>query len=134
MGRQATEAPKRALVVEDSPVLRRSLERILEARCAEIRSCGTRREAVALLGGFRPDLVLLDVYLPDGEAHPLVDLCARQEPPAAVVVMTGSQPTEEDRALQERPGLVRVRKPLTARRLDDAIRQALRHRPGASGA
>ncbi len=58
----------RALIVEDDSALLRSLCRTLGERFPEVRGCRTRAGAVELISGWGPQLVLLDVLLPDGDA------------------------------------------------------------------
>jgi DNA-binding NtrC family response regulator len=116
---------KRALVVEDDASLRRGLERSLAERCAEVRSCGSWAEASRLLRSFRPELLVLDLYLADGDAFALVDEAARCDPPPAVVAMSGGE-AEEASELHRRGVRIRVRKPLTGPRLRRALDEAVR--------
>jgi DNA-binding NtrC family response regulator len=116
---------ERALVVEDDASLRRGLERSLALRCAEVRSCGSRAEAFRLLRSFRPELLVLDLYLADGDAFELVDEAARSDPPPAVVAMSGAG-AEEATELARRGVRIRVRKPLTGTRLQRALDEAVR--------
>jgi two-component system CitB family response regulator len=121
----ATATPSRVLIVEDDPSLRRGLRLVLGARFASVESCGTLAEARELLGAFQPELVLMDLYLPDGDGFALAREALRGKAAPAVVAMSGSA-NESDFAALERSGVhVRLRKPLTARRLDDAITRAL---------
>jgi DNA-binding response OmpR family regulator len=55
----------RILVVEDEPVACGRLTRHLLGRGYEVRTATTRAEALAELSGSAPDMVLLDVLLPD---------------------------------------------------------------------
>jgi DNA-binding response OmpR family regulator len=53
------------LVVEDAPVLRSVVARNLASRGCAVREAGTVAEALALLRAETPDLLLLDINLPD---------------------------------------------------------------------
>ena len=55
----------RILVVDDNGPLRYALARILRQHGFEVLEVGTGEEAIRLAGSERPDLVLLDVNLPD---------------------------------------------------------------------
>ncbi len=55
----------RVLVVDDEPQIRRALRTSLEAHGYEAESVGTGGEAVVGVADRRPDLVLLDLGLPD---------------------------------------------------------------------
>jgi DNA-binding NtrC family response regulator len=116
---------KRALVVEDDASLRRGLERSLASRCEQVRSCGSWVEASRLLRSFRPELLVLDLYLADGDAFALVDEAARCDPPPAVVAMSGAD-ADEAGELARRGVRIRVRKPLTRTRLRRALDEAVR--------
>ena len=56
---------RRVLIVEDEPTLRRLIQRNLTSRGHEVREAGTAAEASAMLEKELPDLMLLDVNLPD---------------------------------------------------------------------
>lgn len=57
----------RVLIVDDEPPARRKVRRSLErdADIGEIREAGSGEEAIAMLAHFAPDLLFLDVQLPD---------------------------------------------------------------------
>ena len=62
----ATDRPYRqVLLVEDEPVLRRVLARNLSVRGLVVREAGTAAAALDALAADRPDLLLLDINLPD---------------------------------------------------------------------
>jgi DNA-binding response OmpR family regulator len=62
----ATDRPYRqVLLVEDEPVLRRVLARNLSVRGLVVREAGTAAAALEALAADRPDLLLLDINLPD---------------------------------------------------------------------
>ena len=75
------------LVVDDDARLRKRLVALLRQEEAEVREAGSLAEAREILAGADPDLVLLDVRLPDGSGLELLE--SRAFPAAAaVVVMT----------------------------------------------
>jgi len=53
------------LVVDDEPQIRRALRTTLEANGWEVRTVGTGEEGVLSVAGGAPDLLLLDLGLPD---------------------------------------------------------------------
>ena len=56
----------RVLIVDDEPPARRKVRRHMEAAgAAEIREAGSGAEAIAAISEFAPDLVFLDVQMPD---------------------------------------------------------------------
>lgn len=61
----AMPRPLRILLVEDEAVLRQVIARNLSVQGHVIEEAGSAAEAVAKAGGFRADLLLLDINLPD---------------------------------------------------------------------
>jgi DNA-binding response OmpR family regulator len=53
------------LLVEDEPTFRRVIARNLSGRGMQVREVGTAKEAVDVSTADRPDLMLLDINLPD---------------------------------------------------------------------
>ncbi|HJT63619.1 MAG TPA: response regulator transcription factor [Candidatus Limnocylindria bacterium] len=88
--------PLRLLLVDDHEVVRQGLRALIERRPAFLVAgeAGTVAEAIAAARHLKPDLVLMDVRLPDGSG---VEACRaiRDELPATRVVMLTSYPDEE---------------------------------------
>jgi len=63
----ARSAPIRVLLVDDEPLARRGLRQLLapHADVVVVGECRDGREALAALGALRPDLVFLDVQMPE---------------------------------------------------------------------
>jgi DNA-binding NarL/FixJ family response regulator len=92
-----TEArPLRLLVVDDHEVVRQGLVSLLERRehFQVVAEAGTAAEAVEMTRKFEPDLVVMDVRLPDGSG---IEACReiRAEFPGTRVVILTSYPDEE---------------------------------------
>jgi two-component system OmpR family response regulator len=66
--------PARILVVDDQPNIADMLATMLTFHGFAVRTAGTAAGAVAAAAEQRPDLVLLDVMLPDGDG---MDVCRR---------------------------------------------------------
>ena len=62
---QKPQGPHRVLVVDDDPFIRELAEAILSSRGQTITAVGTGAEALARMAEAPPDLVLLDLGLPD---------------------------------------------------------------------
>src|SRR5436309_2124130 len=60
-----TEAKSSILVIEDEPPLRRFLHLALEAQGYAVCESGTGKEGVKAAVEVRPDLIILDLGLPD---------------------------------------------------------------------
>lgn len=122
-------AVERVLIVEDSPSLVRSLERTLGERFASVRSCQTRAGAETELARFHPDLLILDVALPDGDAFDVLRRAAENEPAPTVVAMSGTARSDQAFELARLGVRAFLRKPLTPEALDGAIEAALAQPP-----
>ena len=88
--------PLRLLVVDDHEIVRQGLVALLDRRpeFSVVAQAGTVAEAVGAAQRFRPDLVVMDVRLPDGSG---IEACRdiRAEMPETRVVMLTSYPDEE---------------------------------------
>jgi two-component system, NarL family, response regulator DevR len=98
MSEQGTkpERPLRILVVDDHEVVRQGLVALLGRRdeFQVVAEAGSLSEALAATRRFVPDLVVMDVRLPDGSG---IEACReiRSEYPEIKVVMLTSYPDEE---------------------------------------
>ncbi len=88
--------PLRLLVVDDHEVVRQGLVALLDRRQGfeVVAQAGTAAEAVSEARRFQPDVVVMDVRLPDGSG---IEACRdiRAERPETRVVMLTSYPDEE---------------------------------------
>jgi len=93
---QIEARPLRLLVVDDHEVVRQGLVSLLERRehFQVVAEAGTAAEAVEMARKFEPDLVVMDVRLPDGSG---IEACReiRAEFPGTKVVILTSYPDEE---------------------------------------
>jgi CheY-like chemotaxis protein len=65
--------PRRVLVVEDDPDLGRVLARLLERHGTQVALARTGRQAIESIDRHPPDLLLLDLVLPEGDGFDVVD-------------------------------------------------------------
>jgi DNA-binding NarL/FixJ family response regulator len=96
MNESNTDGRMRMLVVDDHEVVRQGLVALLDRRegFEVVAQAGTVAEAIAAAERFEPDLVIMDVRLPDGSG---IEACReiRAARPATRVVMLTSYPDEE---------------------------------------
>jgi len=93
---------RRILVVEDEPHLSQLVTDILEAEGYSVIAVGTGGEAEAVLERIKPDLVLLDIMLPDADGLILCSQIQARWP--APVIMVSATKRERDRILSLRLG------------------------------
>ena len=120
------------LVVDDEPAIRRTVSAGLSARGYAVRVASTGEEAVASAAEDPPDLVILDLGLPDTDG---VDVCRRIRAWSQVPILVLSAEASDYRkvlALDEGADDY-VTKPFSMPELLARVRVALRHRPSADG-
>ena len=92
----AQNVPLRVLVVEDSASLRRMVVNYLKANGFDTCEAWSVQGASEAIGQLRPDIVLLDIILDDGESYDLVSALSETGTPVMVV---SSKDTPLDRIL-----------------------------------
>jgi len=125
----AVRPVERVLVIEDSRALVRSLQGALAETYPDVRACRSVGEAELAVADWWPDLVLLDVVLPDGGAHEVLDLLERRHPAPTVIAMSGAAAPAQSFLLATRGVRAYLDKPLRLDRLQAAIRRALEAAP-----
>ena len=87
----ADGGPIRLLLVEDHSLVAMALESAFETvtDITLVAQAGTVAEAVAATGEHRPDVVLLDRRLPDGDGIDAIGRLLEQCPDARILVFTG---------------------------------------------
>jgi DNA-binding response OmpR family regulator len=78
----------RVLVIEDDALIASSLERALAANGYAARVVGSVADGVAAIDAEPPDLILLDLGLPDGDGAEVAEHAARDHPSIPVIVLT----------------------------------------------
>ena len=83
--------PTRLLVVDDHPIWRDGVARDLEgAGLVVVGTAGDVAQAVRVATATRPDVVLLDLHLPDGSGVDVATSLAKLEPPPRILVLSAS--------------------------------------------
>jgi DNA-binding response OmpR family regulator len=121
--------PTRILIVEDEDSIAEPFARLLEREGFEATVAGTAAEALRAARDERPDLVVLDLALPDGDGR---DVCRtlRAESQVPVIMLT-ARGTETDRVVGLELGADDyVVKPFSAVEVIARIRAVLRRTSG----
>ena len=81
--------PLRVIIIDDEPLARDSIRALLEAD-AEVRVAGegTGAEGAALIARTRPDLMFLDIQMPEVDGFALLELVGAATVPAVIFVTT----------------------------------------------
>jgi two-component system KDP operon response regulator KdpE len=122
-----SSAPAHILVVEDDPALRRFLRTSLDACGYAVSDVATGQEALGRMALDRPDVMVLDLGLPDVDG---VDLVARvREWSETPIIVVSSRDSDASKIMAlDRGADDYVTKPFSMGELLARIRTALRHR------
>jgi DNA-binding response OmpR family regulator len=124
---------KKILVVDDEPVQLKLTEQVLAGRGYEVIKAGSAQEAVRLIYEGKPDLVLLDVMMPEIDGWQTCRLI-REISGVPIIMLTGKRYAEDDivRGLECGADEYLV-KPVGNRELLARVRAVLRRVDSASG-
>jgi DNA-binding NarL/FixJ family response regulator len=108
---------KRVALVDDHGLFRSGVRSELEGRVEIVGEAGTVEEAVALIEATRPDVVLLDVHMPDGGGVAVANRC----PDTCFLALSVSDAPEDVIAVIRAGARGYVTKTIDAERLAEAI-------------
>jgi two-component system response regulator RegX3 len=113
------------LLVEDEPAIAEPLAETLTREGFALEVAGTVADAIAAVGRVRPDLILLDLMLPDGSGY---DVCREVRRTSQVpIIMLTARGEEADRVIGLELGADDyVVKPFSAREVAARVRAVLR--------
>lgn len=114
------------LVVDDEASIRRLLRRALERHDYHVVEAVNAREALASLTIDHPEVVLLDLGLPDRDGLEIVPLIKRNG--AALLVVSAREATDEKVAALDLGADDYITKPFDTDEVTARVRTALRHR------
>ena len=115
----------RVLIVDDHAILREGIRSLLE-RQADIRvvgEAGDGRQALALVAEHRPDIVLMDINMPDMNGLEATHLIVEQYPDIKVLILTQHDNHEYINSLLQAGAAGYVLKRSGGRELLTAIRE-----------
>jgi two-component system OmpR family response regulator len=83
--------PKTVLFVEDDKGLQASLSTVASAQGWEVRGCLSAEKALGVAAEFKPTVIFLDVFFPDGDGRTILAALRADEElhDSQVVLMTG---------------------------------------------
>jgi len=120
------------LIVEDEPPIRRLLRNTLGVQSYRVVEAADGREGLAQLAAARPDLILLDLGLPDMDGLDFIRE-VRRGSPVPIIVLSSRDDEKGKVAALDLGADDYVTKPFGAEELVARIRTALRHRLQTEG-
>ena len=112
---------KKILVVDDEPEVRKLMEHFLTGRGYEVRLAENGRLALAALDTFAPDLVLLDMHMPELDVIETLKGLAARAPALPVIMVTVNDDVETTSRLIQLGAADYVPKPFNLDYLEQAI-------------
>lgn len=119
------------LIVEDDPLIVRTLDELLEAEGYDVTACGRQDDATQLLNAEGFDLALLDVTLAQGNGFAVCAAARQAHPDMLVIFLTASDDEYSTVAGLDMGAVDYIAKPFRARELLSRIRAAMRKRQGS---
>ena len=121
-------APKKILIIDDNKDLLTFIGKILEGEKYVVFSTSQGKGAVDLARGVKPDLILLDILLPDmdgGEIERVlkIDPATRDIPIVYMTALVSREDEEITRTSKNKRRL--LAKPVTKERLIETIKEVL---------
>jgi two-component system nitrogen regulation response regulator NtrX len=84
-----SEAAHSVLIVDDEPEVRHSIRAMLEAYGYAAYEAGNAHDALAIIEGNQPSLVLTDIFLGDDDGYMLLNALRFGERRAPIIAMSG---------------------------------------------
>jgi len=119
-----TDSPVTVLIVDDEEPLVRSCERILEHEGYSVLKASRGREALELVRRHRPDILLVDLMLPDVDGTTLLREAKRLDPQVLVIMITGFATVDSSIEAIKAGAYDYIPKPFTATQLQILIGRA----------
>lgn len=116
---------KTILVVDDEPQIRRVVKHALESDGTRVLEAASAREGIDVAASERPDLIVLDLGLPDGSGE---EVCReiRRWSPAPILVLSARHSDAEKVAMFDAGSDDYVTKPFSSAELKARVRALLR--------
>ena len=118
--------PIRILLADDDELARDTLQSLLNSLGHDVVGAfGSGRAAVEQAGALHPDVVLLDVHMPDGNGVEAAEAIALAAPGTAVVLFSGDADLRlSDRDIDATAAVAYLAKPTAPASLDATLRMA----------
>jgi UDP-3-O-[3-hydroxymyristoyl] N-acetylglucosamine deacetylase len=125
---------KLVLIVDDEPGILTTLGNVLSDEGYETVATQSGEEAISLYESKRPDVVFLDIWLPDRDGLETLEALREMDPSAAVIMMSGhGTPSTAVKAIKM-GAFDYVEKPVSYNRVVESVSEALRYRQSLDAA
>jgi DNA-binding response OmpR family regulator len=112
---------KKILVVDDEPEVRKLMEHFLTGRGYEVRMAENGRQGLLALDTFTPDVILLDMHMPELDGVETLKQLTVRVPAVPVIMVTVNDDVETTSRLLQLGAADYVPKPFNLDYLEQAI-------------
>jgi DNA-binding response OmpR family regulator len=112
---------RKILVVDDEPEVRKLMEHFLTDRGYDVRLAENGRRGLAELEHFRPDVVLLDMHMPEMDGLETLRQLSAKSPGLPVIMVTVNEDVQTTSQLLQLGAADYVPKPFNLDYLEQAI-------------
>ena len=120
-------APLKLMIVDDSNIMRRKIERSHQcARLQFVGSAGNGRQAVELFRRTAPDVVTMDITMPEMDGIECVEQIVAMNPEVLILVISALADKATAIEAMKKGANGFLCKPFTDRQLTDALDELLR--------
>ena len=119
------------MVVDDEPRVRQMLRDVLVELGYVVKLAARGAEALSLVPVFQPDLVLLDLQMPQMSGVEVLDHLRRDHPNLRVVILTGNEDVEVAKSTLRGGAFDYVSKPFSIELLERVVAAAIAQPPAS---
>ena len=116
---------KRVVIVEDDSILSQTIDICLSKKGHDVKVCYSGVDAVKYLFGEKPDLIMLDIRLPDCDGWFIAKLLEKLEGLAKITVIVISVVDPDRREINEIKPYAYIQKPFDMGQLVQTVERSL---------
>jgi two-component system, NtrC family, response regulator AtoC len=134
-GRQScsTGNRKKSLIVDDEPLIRLSLKKLFEKEGALVFTAGSGTAALKIFENERPEIVVLDVRLPDCSGLDILKTVKDADPETIVIMITGHADIKSSVEAMKMGASDFLEKPLDFEKIGKMVRTLTIEKPSEHG-
>ena len=122
---ETDNASKKILIVDDSFVNRSYLNILLTTRKYAVSEAGGGKEALDAIDASLPDLILLDLMMPDMDGYETMDALKAKGINVPIIIISADSEDNTRDLCMEKGALCIINKPFKAIEIEKAIKTAL---------
>lgn len=117
---------KKVLIIDDEQSLLESLEMFFSDGGYEVACAGSAQEGLETTSTFHPDVIILDIRLPDKDGFQVIEELRRQKNPTPIIMITAFHDMETTIKTVKLGAFEYIPKPIDVDELERAVRKALK--------